>query len=67
MYLFDHDHPNHGVTHLDAGKMTREQLIAWLKWNDHNGVYDDEQSLREFGEVITYENALEHVLRQIEE
>jgi len=65
MYHFK-EHPNHRVTIEDAKQMTRLELIAWLIWNDHNGVYDDHQSLREYGEVMTYENALEHVLRQIE-
>jgi hypothetical protein len=65
MYHFKPEHPNHRVTHQDAGKMTREQLIAWLMWNDRNGIYDDHLSLLEHGEIMTYENALEHVLRQI--
>ena len=66
MFRFENEHPYHRVTHYDASKMSREQLIDWLMWNDRNGVYDDVQSIKEFGEIITYENALEHVLRQIE-
>lgn len=66
IYRFN-DHPYHRVTHHDASQMTRQQLIDWLMWNDRNGVYDDEHSIKEFGEIITYENALEHVLRQIED
>jgi hypothetical protein len=26
---------------------SREKLIDWLSWNDRNGVYRDEESMRE--------------------
>jgi len=29
---------------------TREELIAWLEWNDPNGVYSDEDCVAEWGE-----------------
>ena len=45
--------------------LTREELISWLIWNDPNGVYRDEQSLQEFGQIITKDEALEIALRQI--
>ena len=54
------------VTKEDLKNMSREQLIAWLKWNDRNGVYSDEDSQREGMEPITHEVALEIALRQIE-
>jgi hypothetical protein len=36
-------------------------------WNDRNGVYSDESSLREFGNIMTREEGLEIMLRQAEE
>lgn len=47
--------------------MTREDLIEWLCWNDPNGIYQDEQSQKELGNVMTRAEGLEIVLRQIEE
>jgi hypothetical protein len=29
--------------------VSRNEVIEWLSWNDRNGVYDDAQSLKEFG------------------
>jgi hypothetical protein len=46
---------------------SRTELIDWLSWNDRNGVYKDEQSLQEFGEIITKELALEIMMKQITE
>ena len=47
--------------------MTREDLIEWLAWNDHNGIYHDEQSLKELGNVMSREEGIEIFLRQVEE
>ena len=44
--------------------MNREELINWLCWNDPNGVYRDEDSIREGMDVLTYEEALELYLTQ---
>lgn len=44
--------------------MNREQLIEWLCWNDPNGVYRDEDSIREGMEVLSYEEAYELYLNQ---
>lgn len=45
--------------------MNREELIAWLSWNDRNGVYRDEDSLAEFGNVMTKAEGEEIMFRQI--
>jgi hypothetical protein len=45
--------------------MNREELIGWLVWNDQNGVYRDEESLAEFGEILSKEEAYWIALRQI--
>ena len=47
--------------------LTREDIIEWLMWNDPNGVYEDSQSLKELGNIITREEALEIMFRQVEE
>lgn len=47
--------------------MTREDLIEWLAWNDPNGIYYDEISLKELGNLMTREEGIEIFLRQIEE
>jgi hypothetical protein len=40
-------------------------LIEWLSWNDRNGVYRDEDSLAEFGNILSKEEAIEIVTNQI--
>lgn len=47
--------------------LTREDIIEWLIWNDPNGIYSDEQSLKEFCNVMSREEGLEIMLRQVEE
>ncbi|MEJ7693635.1 hypothetical protein [Daejeonella sp.] len=46
---------------------TRETIIEWLLWNDPNGIYTDEMSLKEFGNVMSRDEGVEIMLRQIEE
>ena len=46
---------------------SRESLIEWLSWNDRNGVYKDEDSLREFDNILSKEEAIEIITRQITE
>lgn len=45
--------------------MSRQELIAWLSWNDSNGVYRDEDSMAEFGNVMTKAEGEEIMFRQI--
>jgi hypothetical protein len=47
--------------------MSRNDIIEWLSWNDPNGIYNDEQSLKELGNVMTKEEGVEILLRQVEE
>jgi hypothetical protein len=42
-------------------------LIEWLSWNDKNGVYKDNDSVREFNQIISKEEALKIMTRQITE
>jgi hypothetical protein len=44
---------------------TREDLIKWLSWNDRNGVYKDTQSLAEFGNILSKEEAIKIITEQI--
>lgn len=46
---------------------TRETIICWLQWNDHNGIYTDELSLQEFGSIMSREEGQEIMVRQIED
>lgn len=43
----------------------RQDLINWLKWNDSNGIYDDNQSMAEIGCVMSYEEGVEIIIKQI--
>ena len=44
---------------LELNSWSREELIEWLCWNDRNGVYKDEDSLREFDNILGKEEAIE--------
>ena len=44
---------------------SRQELIDWLSWNDRNGVYQDEDSLQEFNNILGKEEAIEIITRQI--
>jgi hypothetical protein len=47
--------------------MGRNDIIEWLAWNDPNGIYNDEQSLKELGNIMTRDEGLEIMIRQVEE
>jgi hypothetical protein len=51
----------------ELNSLSREDLIEWLSWNDRNGVYKDEDSLKEFDNVLGKEEAIEIITRQITE
>lgn len=53
------------ITPTVMSQLDREQLIKWLIWNDPNGIYRDEESLRELGQILTKDEALEIALKQI--
>ena len=44
---------------------SREEIISWLQWNDPNGIYSDNLSLLEFGNILSKEDAIEIIKRQI--
>ena len=46
---------------------SRQDLIAWLSWNDKNGVYRDEDSMREFDNILSKTEAIEIITKQITE
>jgi hypothetical protein len=52
---------------LLVNAMDRNDIIEWLAWNDPNGIYHDEQSLKEFGNVMARDEGLEIMIRQVEE
>ena len=49
----------------DLKSWTREELIDWLCWNDHNGVYRDEDSIQEFGNTMSKSEAIELIKNQL--
>ena len=51
----------------ELNSWSRLDLIEWLCWNDRNGVYKDNESLQEFGNIVSKEEAIEIITRQITE
>ena len=51
----------------ELNSWSRLELIEWLCWNDRNGVYKDDESLQEFGNTVSKEEAIEIITRQITE
>ena len=58
-------HPYYQVMELSKEKLqielnswSRLDLIDWLVWNDRNGVYKDEDSIREFNNVLSKTEAI---------
>ena len=49
----------------ELNSWSRLDLIEWLCWNDRNGVYRDEDSLREFGNTVSKELGIEIITKQI--
>lgn len=67
-------HPYYKLMELRGDALDKElnswarlDLIEWLCWNDRNGIYKDEQSLQEFGNTVSKEEAIEIITRQISE
>lgn len=67
-------HPYYKLMELKGDDLDKElnswsrlDLIEWLSWNDRNGVYKDEESLQEFGNIVSKEEAIEIITRQITE
>ena len=65
-------HPNYRISELSDDELqielnswSREDLIEWLLWNDRNGVYRDDDSLREFDNILGKEEAISIITRQI--
>jgi hypothetical protein len=56
----------HHLSKREVKEMTREQLIEVLEWNDPNGTYNDEDSILEFGEVMSRDEAEVLVINQFE-
>lgn len=45
--------------------MNRKAIIEWLTWNDPNGIYQDDQSLSELGNIMSRDEGIEILLRQV--
>ena len=67
-------HPYYRIMGL-RGEVLNEKLNTWsrlelidlLCWNDRNGVYTDEDSLREFGNILSKERAIDIITEMINE
>jgi hypothetical protein len=46
-------------------KWNRQDLIDWLKWNDPNGIYNDDESMDELGNIMSYEEGVELIVKQV--
>lgn len=51
-------------TQKELQTWTRQSIIDWLVRNDPNGVYTDDDSIREFGEVMCKEEGIQLILKQ---
>ena len=67
-------HPYYKLMELKGDRLqsvlnswSRQDLIAWLSWNDKNGVYRDEDSMREFDNILSKTEAIEIITKQIAE
>jgi len=67
-----YSHPNYRITFLNEESLRhelknwcREDLILWLKWNDPNGIYNNQESMEELGNIMTYEEGIEIIVKQI--
>ena len=45
--------------------MSRHEIIDWLSWNDRNGIYNDEDSLDEFGNILSKEEGEKIIFRKL--
>lgn len=46
---------------------SREDLIAWLRWNDPNGSYTDEDAATEDMDPLEVEDAVDIIMGHVEE
>lgn len=67
-------HPYYKIMELNGTELSneldlwsRQDLIDWLSWNDRNGIYKDDHSLREFGNILGKVEAKKIMTRQIVE
>ena len=45
----------------------REELIDWLRWNDHNGSFTDEEAEAEGWPPLDVEGAVDIIMKHVEE
>lgn len=48
-------------------KWPREELIAWLRWNDPNGSYTDEDAEAEGWDPLDVEGSVDIIMKHVEE
>ena len=57
---------NRSITAADIDDMTRDALIAWLTWNDPNGIYTDRDNEAEGYPPMTHTELQLTALSQLE-
>lgn len=58
---------NEKTLETELNSWSRLDLIEWLFWNDRNGINKDQESLQEYGNTVSKEEAIEIITRQITE
>jgi len=48
-------------------KWSREELIDWLRWNDHNGSFTDKDAEAEGWAPLSVEEAVDIIMKHVEE
>lgn len=70
--MLTHRHPYYEVMDLPKSQLetvlkqwSRLEIIDWLCWNDTNGIYKDSDSIKEFGNIMSKEEGVAIMIKQI--
>lgn len=66
-------HPNYRICTMSPVEIieelmtwSRDEMIAWLCWNDPLGIYTDKEMVLEYGDILWRNQAAELILYKIE-
>lgn len=66
-------HPNYRICTMSPVEIieelttwSRDEMIAWLCWNDPLGIYTDKEMVLEYGDILWRNQAVELILYKIE-
>jgi hypothetical protein len=70
--MLTHRHPYYEVMDFSKSQLetilqqwSRLEIIDWLCWNDANGIYKDSDSIKEFGNIMSKEEGVAIMIKQI--